>query len=61
MREHVSSHVLQGHVSGEACGFCGSTSCTPSVSANEQALAPANCPYPTTARGDRATGRNATT
>ena len=26
MREHAGSDVLQGHVSGDVCGFCGSTS-----------------------------------
>eukprot|EP00967_Tisochrysis_lutea_P022058 scaffold25135_cov26-Tisochrysis_lutea.AAC.1 len=28
MRKHVGSHILQQRVSGDVCGFCGSTACT---------------------------------
>jgi len=45
MREHVGLHILQGHVGGGVCGFCGSTSCTPVVlNADEQAGQPDGCP-----------------
>ena len=44
MREHVGSHILQGHVGGDACGFCGGTSCTAVLTAKEQAGPPDGCP-----------------
>jgi hypothetical protein len=44
MRDHVGSHILQVHVGSDACGFCGGTSCTAVLSANEQAGQPDGCP-----------------
>jgi len=43
MREHVGSHVLQGHVSGDACGFCGGPSCTPCLKEKSQPGQPKDC------------------
>lgn len=36
MHEHVGSHVLQLHVSGDACGSCGGLSCTACLQKNSQ-------------------------
>ena len=43
MCDHVGSHILQGHVGGDACGFCDGTSCTPVLTAIEQAGRPDGC------------------
>jgi len=43
MREHVGSHILQQHVGSDACGFCGSTACSPYLTANGQPGKPEGC------------------
>ena len=44
MHEHEGSHILQQHVSSDACGFCGGTSCIPYLTANGQPGKPEGCP-----------------